>query len=490
MNRHPLDYVFQPHSVAVVGASPGPGRVGFLAPIQEMGFSGPLYPVNPRYEEVGGLKCYPSLRDIPTDVDHVISSIPAAAVPRLIEDCGAKNVRVIHFFTAGFRETGEEDRVELQEAIIERARALGIRVIGPNCMGLYVPESGLSFSPGMPRESGDVGFVSQSGGNAIEFVTGAAARGLRFSKAVSYGNAADLCEADFFDYLADDPDTRIVTSYLEGVTDGRRFATALKKCGSRKPVVILKGGRTEAGGGVTLSHTASLAGPIRIFDALCRQAGVIRVEGMDELIDMATTFKRVKRVRGRNACLIITGGGGRSVLAADDTAGEGLDVPQLPPESQDRLREFTPIPGTIIRNPIDQAVMGMGRTMPGQGEDDPSLRTLTIAAESPNIDMLIYASGVSWQRRAAAEPTPAGPAPAEMARRQVENLAVVQAKVGKPVVLVIDPPTTTEGLTGHAAFMDAANNAGIAVFPSVRRAALALSRLLQWQGMNEDRSNT
>jgi len=486
MPEHPLEYIFHPRSVAIAGASQGTGGMGgggFLASILDQGFAGPIYPVNPRYDEIQGLKCYPSLRDCPTDVDYVISSVPAAAVPQLVEDCAAKHVKVIHFFTAGFSETGDEERAELEQTVIRRAKDLGIRVIGPNCMGLYVP-GGLAFFVGFPKEKGDIALLSQSGANASEFVNAGAARGLRYSKAISYGNAADLCEADFFDYIAEDPETSVVASYLEGVRDGRRFVTALKKAASRKPVVILKGGRTEAGGRATRSHTASLAGPIRVFDALCRQAGAVRVESMDELVDMMIAFKYVRRLSGPNAVLIV-GGGGRSVLSADDVNAEGLEVPYLPEATQALLREFTPVAGTSIRNPIDAA---MGST------PDAQVKTLRIAAEAPNIDFVLFSGGFGGpggprppsQVPPAQTPDPARADPAEAARRQVEMLVRVQRESGKPVVLVSGPPANAAAFANFIALQEEAAGAGIAMFPSMRRAALALRRLLDWQRLRED----
>jgi acyl-CoA synthetase (NDP forming) len=488
---HPLDFLFHPRSIAVVGASQGGGMGGgFLPSIVEMGFKGPLYPVNPRYQELHGLKCYASLRDVPTDVDYVISSVPAPIVPQLVEDSALKNVRAIHFFTAGFSETGDDERAELEQTVIQRTKELGIRVIGPNCMGLYVPDAGLSFTPTFPKEKGNVALISQSGANASEFIGAGASRGLRFSKVISYGNAADISEADLFDYIAEDPETEIVASYIEGVRNGRGFFEALKKAARRKPVAILKGGRTEAGGRATRSHTASLAGPIKIFEAVCRQAGAIRVESMDELIDMIIAFKHVKELPGPRAALIV-GGGGRSVLSADDVAAEGLEVPHLPEETQAELREFVPIAGTSIRNPIDA---NMGAT------GDQGVKTLRITAAAPNIDFVLYSGWFGgggpgrppWtatpQAGQAAQPSGDRQPPdaREAAQRQVEMLASVQRDVGKPVILVTSPPASAMAFQTFNALQEEATRAGIAVIPGMRRAALALARLLRWQELRED----
>ena len=276
-----LDYMFHPRSVAIVGASTHEGPGSFLSAIQEMKFSGDLYPVNPKAEEIQGLKCYPRLTEIPGDVDHVISSVPLRFVEELVEDCGVKHVKVLHFFTAGFSETGDEEATALEARVLARAREFGIRVIGPNCMGLYAPSGGLSFMPGLPPEPGPVAMLSQSGANAGEFCRTASARGLRYSKVVSYGNGTDVRESELLEYVAEDPDTTVIASYIEGLTDGQHFIRALRKTTAAKPVVILKGGRTEAGTRAANSHTGSLAGSLQIFDAAVRQAGAIRVDRME-----------------------------------------------------------------------------------------------------------------------------------------------------------------------------------------------------------------
>lgn len=200
-----LDYIFHPRSVAVVGASTAPQGDQFVDALKEMPFRGAIYPVNPKAETIMGLRCYPSISAIPGPVDHVMSCVPAPALPQVIEHCGAKGVKMIHLFTSGLRETGEMEREELEAAVTRRAREMGIRVIGPNCLGLYVPDTGLAWISGLPRESGPIALISQSGANAAEFIMVGATFGLRFSKVMSYGNAADLTESDFLEYCAEDP---------------------------------------------------------------------------------------------------------------------------------------------------------------------------------------------------------------------------------------------------------------------------------------------
>ncbi len=470
-----LDYMFHPRSVAVVGASTQEGPGSFVSAIKEMGFTGALYPVNPKAEEIQGLRCYPRLTDIPGDVDHVISSVPLRFVEQLVEDCGARHVKVLHFFTAGFSETGDEEATALERRVLAHAQALGIRVIGPNCMGLYVPAAGLSFMPFLATEPGPVAFLSQSGANAGEFCRTGEVRGLRYSKVVSYGNGADVRESELLEYIAEDPETTVVGCYIEGIHDGPRFMRALRKAASAKPVVILKGGRTEAGTRAANSHTGSLAGSLEIFDAAVRQAGAMRVDRMDELVDSAVAFRFLRSVRGPRAG-IVGGGGGYSVLASDEVASYGLQMPVLPAAVQQKLVAFTPTAGTSVRNPVDTSV--------GWGPDGlkPMLETIRIVAEAPNIDFILYHTSWSWgPNRGGQAGRPGGPNIIEAATESAAGLGELAAAIGKPIVCVARMPTTESGMGGTLAFQTEAANRGLAVFNSVQAAALALQRLLAWQ---------
>jgi acyl-CoA synthetase (NDP forming) len=335
---HPLDAIFRPRSVAVVGASPwvfGASGAGaaFIRALQELGF--PLiYPVNPKHEEIEGLKCYPDLLSIDGPVDHVISAVPAKAVSSVLEQVMAKGSRTLHLFTAGFSETGEDGAEELEKDIAAKAVQAGVRVLGPNCMGLYVPAARLSFTPGMPAEPGPVAMISQSGTNAGEMVRSSAPRGIRFSKVVSYGNGSDIGANELLEYLAQDPETEIITAYVEGIGDGRGLMRALGKAAAVKPMIILKGGRTLAGGRAAYSHTASLAGSTDVFDAACRQAGAIQVSSVDEMVTGSGP-----PLHSRNywaATWVVGGGGGFSVYAADEVRA-GLECPPLPEETQAEL---------------------------------------------------------------------------------------------------------------------------------------------------------
>lgn len=352
-----LDFMFHPRSVAVPGASTKDGPGSFIAAMKEMGFKGDLYPVNPKAEEIQGLKCYPTLTAIPGHVDHVISSVPLRFVEGLMEECIAKGVKTVHFFTAGFSETGDEDAAALEARVLKRAKEAGIRVIGPNCMGLYYPAGGLSFMPFLPTEPGPVAMLSQSGANAGEFCRTAAVRGLRYSKVVSYGNGTDVRESELLEYCAEDPETDVIACYIEGITDGAHFMRALKKAAAAKPVVILKGGRTEAGSRATASHTGSLAGSLQVFDSAVRQAGATRVDRMEELVDQAVAFRYITSLTGPRAG-IVGGGGGYSVLASDEIGAAGLEMPTLPPTSSRNSTTSPRRPAPASATPSTQALAG------------------------------------------------------------------------------------------------------------------------------------
>lgn len=470
-----LDFLFNPAAVAVFGASrkEGPGFNGsiFVNSLLEIGFPGPIFLIHPSAPSIRGLKCYRRLVDTPDAVDYVISSVPAQHVPSLIEDCIAKGtVRTIHLFTAGFTETGDAEREKMQAAAVARARSAGIRIIGPNCMGLYVPHARIAMSNGQSATPGPVGMVSQSGYNAQEFVRYGQPRGLRFSKVISFGNGADLKAADFFDYFADDPQTEVVTAYLEGIQDGPRFAAALRKAGRAKPTIVLKGGRSEAGTKAASSHTASLAGSLEVFEGLCRQAGAIRVESMDQLVDAAVTFRYVRALRG-NRVIVVGGGGGAAVLAADDLAAAGLTLPDLEDATSEALRRVTREAGTSIRNPVDSTSLWE----PGGFEG-----TIGPCVRDTSADAVVYHTSMDSGPVVRVDDTRA------MLEEQASTLGRLQTESGRPIVVTIKPAITPEGLRATNDMQYLLGRHGIASYPSIERAARALALLLRWQRMRAD----
>ncbi len=352
-----IDALFHPRSVAMVGittANPNHWTRGFLEGYLKFEFSsrGKLYLVNPKGGDVEGIHVYKSIQDIPDTVDFIIGLVPSRVSPQLIEEAAAKGARFAQFCTAGFSETGDEEGIQTEAALLEAARRHNIRIIGPNCLGAYCPEAQMSFSELFPRESGSVGFISQSGGNTNYLIRQAALRGVRFSKAISMGNACDLNECDFLEYLADDPKTEIIALYLEGIKDGAAFRRSLRYAAARKTVVLLKGGAGSAGARAVMGHTASLAGSHDIWKSLCRQEGIILVHNLDEMTDVLVTLTMLAPATGRRV-LLFGGGGGSSVIVADTFEKHGLLVPQIPEQVIRELRGFSQAAGNFFNNPID-----------------------------------------------------------------------------------------------------------------------------------------
>jgi acyl-CoA synthetase (NDP forming) len=350
-----LDRVFNPRSVAVVGDKQALGYM-WLRSLSH--FQGKVYSVQIDPNELPGIaqlgvKNYPSLKDIPGPVDYVIAAVPRAVAPRIVKDCIQKNVGGVCFFTSGFAETGTEEGIRLQQAITDLAREAGLLVIGPNCVGVYNPKIGLRHNSVQDYgERGPVGFIAQSGTHATLFTLAGTRNGIKFSKSVSYGNAAILDCTDYLEYLKRDRETEIIGMYVEAVKDGRRLFRCLREVAEKKPVLIWRGGESEEGARATASHTAALAQSSVIWQTLIKQCGAIRIENLDEMIDTVKALLYLKPAKGNRVGLIAMSGG-QSVAIADTFAREGLRVPQLSQSSYERLSTFFNIIGGSYRNPFD-----------------------------------------------------------------------------------------------------------------------------------------
>jgi len=343
-----FEHIFNPRSVAVIGASQGDS---FTESLIGTRMKENLFLVNPKYKELFGKRCYASILDIEEGIDYVVIAVPAPVVLDVLRECIEKRVKAAHLFTSGFSETGIEEGVKLEDEVKETARGK-IRLIGPNCMGVYCSKSGLSFNPEASTEEGSVGVISQSGTFADLFLDIGKIRNIKFSKAISYGNAIDLDCPDFLECLAEDPETKVIALYIEGTRNGERLKSALWKAAREKPVVALKGGVTEHGGRAASSHTGSLAGSPETWRSLFKQAGAVQVESFDELVDTILAFTCSPLPFG-NGVSIITNSGGFSVMETDICVKAGLEVPQFREETMRELREVVPAAGTSIRNPLD-----------------------------------------------------------------------------------------------------------------------------------------
>ncbi len=349
-----LDAVFNPGSIAVIGASREPNKIGHVITknFVDGGFGGKVYPINPNAEEILGLKSYRSVLDVKEKIDSAIIAVPAAAVAGVLEECGKKGIRGVVLITGGFSEVGKVDEERKIAAIADK---YGMALIGPNCMGVITPASRVDsvFLPiyklGRPRVGG-ISFISQSGAVGGCIVDLAARAGIGMSKFVSYGNAAVVDECDLLQYLANDKETEIIVVYLEGVRDGKKFLSVTREITKKKPVVVLKAGKSASGAEAARSHTGSLAGAAEAYEAAFKQANMIEAQTLDQLFDFAKIFDQVLPCGNRIG--IITNGGGMGVLATDSLEAEGMQLARLSEESVKSLRLSLP-PYANARNPLD-----------------------------------------------------------------------------------------------------------------------------------------
>ena len=470
MTTHPLEEILHPQSIAVVGASRNPNTpsYSFTHHLLDYGYRGRIYPVNPKYSEILGMKAYSNLGEIPGSVDYVISCIPAAEVLNLLKDCSQKGVKAVHFFTGRFSETGRQEAAVLEQEILKQAKRWGIRLIGPNCMGLYYPREGISFGYDFPKEPGSVGLASQSGGGSTYLVHLASLRGIRFSKVISYGNALDLNECDFLNYFTQDPETKIILMYVEGVKDGRRFLNSLRQAASVKPVIIIKGGKGESGMRATASHTAALSGSARLWESLVTQAGAILAEDFNEMADLAVSFYFLPPIRGLRVGIAGTGGG-PSVLAADQCEKAGLNVVPLPVEIREELKSKGIPIWDWIGNPIDVSIVGGFVS---------AIDVLKMMAKNQNFDIMIGMIS---------EDAPSGKEGMILRMRSdVKGYIELKKESSKPLLVVVGEKGS--GIKNHnhwrwRMLSEARTKllaANIPVYPTIGRAAKAVRKLVDY----------
>jgi len=460
-----LDRVLNPRTVAVIGDK----KAGGYMWLRNMStFKGKLYSVQVDQNDIAGIEemgipNFTSLLDVPDDIDLVVCAVPRQVAPRVIADCIRKNVGGVQMFTSGFAETGEELGVQLQKTITDAAVENDLLIVGPNCMGIYNPRAGIRFSAEQPAgEGGSIGFISQSGTHGINFSLLAAANGLRMSKVISIGNAVVLDASDCLEYFAADAETEAIGMYVEGVRDGRRFFRVLRDAALKKPVVIWKGGRTEAGARATRSHTASLASSQAIWEAVMRQTGAVSADNLDESVDLMQLLRRCKPGTGTRVGLMAMTGG-QSVVISDAFASAGLEVPMLAQSSYAELSTFFNVVGGSYQNPFD-----MAGTIGGDREN--LNRLFRILDEDPNIDAIaMEISATFMSRRWANNP--------EQFEEFIGRLAAPKERSSKPFLAIMHPGhSEIEVAKQRPRFQDA----GIPVIPSFDRAARALRRVIDY----------
>lgn len=445
--REALDAAFLPKSVAVVGV-PRSQKLGklFFDAQKDPGFRGPVYPINPNADEIDGVKAYPTVSAVGEPVDYAIICTHPDGVPDVLRDCAAAGVKTAAIFSSGFGELGEEEGDRRNEVLLAAVAETGVRVIGPNCMGVYSPEVGLAISPNMPARLGDVAFVSQSGSLTTMFATEAIKAGFATSKAVSMGNQMDLGAADFIHYLADDDQTKVITTYIEGPRDGRAFFEAVRYAGERKPVVLWKAGRTAGGAKAAASHTGALRGERAVWDGLARQTGAVPVRSLDEVVDRTVALRMRPVLTGRRM-LVVTGPGGPSVSAVDALEDAGLTLAVLAESTIDRMREMIAAYGTSPRNPVD-----VGMTM--MFGPEVMLDIAEAAATDPGVDGVLLI-GMPL----------VGPGALDF----LQSAATRRDRIGKPMAAI------SFGQIPDAEAMARAGELGIGVFLTAERAVQAMA---------------
>lgn len=383
---HDLRPILEPQSVAVIGASRQPGSVGYavLSNLLMGQFTGVVYPVNPKARSICGVRAYPSILEVPDDVDLAVIIVRAPLVPQVLEECGQKGVKGAIVISAGFKETGPEG-AKLEAQIKEIAHHYGIALVGPNCLGVINTDPNYrlnaSFAKEMPLQ-GNIAFVSQSGALCTAVLDYAKGQGIGFSKVISLGNKADVNENDFLAYLWQDPHTQVILLYIEELAEGRRFLQLAREITGegdhRKPILALKAGRTPAGARAVASHTGSLAGSDEVYEALFAQAGVLRADTVEDLFEYAIAFADQPLPNGKRT-VIITNAGGPGIMATDACVRYGLELAQLSETTLQKLREKLP-PHASLQNPID---------LIGDAQHDRYEAALTCVLEDPNVDAVI-----------------------------------------------------------------------------------------------------
>ncbi len=463
--------IFHPKSVAVIGASADPSKYGgrYFYAMRERNYQGALYAVNPNAADIDGVKVYARVQDIPGEVDLAIVAVAAPHVVQSIADCAEKHVRAVQILTAGFSETGSAEGSEWERQMAEIAKSNGMRIIGPNCFGVYSPESALTLLPGpdFPTELGPIGIIAQSGGFTSFLIRKAMGLGLRFSKVISYGNGCDLNELDFLSYLEADEQTKMVVAYIEGIRDGKKFLEAVRKTSLKKPVCIWKGGLTGLGSRCVASHTASLGGSKQVWEGFYKQTGAIPGVGVEEMLDLMIGFTHVPNFGARKLS-VVGGGGAITVAAADALDPYGISMHEFPQETQQAIRKYLAPTGNSAKNPVD---VGTPVFLPFTLKP-----ILELVAGSELVEAVIVEHWVT-----------------NFMPTFVQDLADVIPSVrdssGKPFIVSLPAPCSSSDAIDieetRWKYREWYLSQGIPVFETIQRAALTLGKILQYNDFLE-----
>jgi acyl-CoA synthetase (NDP forming) len=477
---------FYPRSIAVVGVSKNPAGVGtcMVRALQRFGFKGDIYPVNPKMTELMGLQVYPSISDIPGEVDFARLYVPTVAALDTIKECRQKHIPAVEIFTGGFSEIGTDEGKRL-EAEISSLAGNGMRIIGPNCFGVYSPGGGVTQIPGenYQKESGPLGFLSQSGGLSEDVFRYSIDYGLRFTHGVSYGNAVDVNEVDLLKYFETDPNTRVVGAYLEGVKNGKEFIRVIRTLALKKPLIIWKGGLTPSGSRVAASHTGSLAGSEKVWSAIFRQTGAVRVDNIEELLDTASAFCHLPPQTDLGVAFIC-GGGGVGVAFGDSCYREGLVVAELSIELKEKIAGYLAPLGTSANNPID-----VGPPFPQAENLEKIMDALASSGQVGSIilekvfpsikarEVIGYTDQISWED---------DPGISEIPARIAKKYKI-------PVIMVLRDGGEKPGILSwedeRRRLRDYYLENGVGVYPNIDRALKSLGRMIRYYRQRQDMIN-
>jgi acetate---CoA ligase (ADP-forming) len=429
-----LDNFFYPESIAVFGVTEAPNSFGarLIRSIKTFGYKGKIFAINNSGDQVMEYKIHRSVLEITEPVDLAVLCIPARFCPAAVEDCLKKGIKSALVLSAGFAELGDEGRQFEQE--LTRISKKGIRIIGPNCFGIYCPSGKMTMVPGggFPQESGGVSLIAQSGTFSEVIIVCSVGQGIRFSKAISYGNASDINESDLLEYMMNDEQTKMFLSYTEGVKDGRRFFDIARRNSNKKPIILWKVGLSRVGSAAAASHTGSLAGGTTAWDTFFKQTHTIKVSNQDELIDSAVGFSCIPAGCGKRVTLL-SGGGGGTVVGADACELAGLDMPPFPEETDKKLKTLIPAVGTSIKNPLD-----IGNPHPNLKMFRDVLETIAASDETDVIVIrrIFFSLKISNMFGGTAAP------PMEQQQEMLDIPIEVKNKYGKPIVIILDSDLT------------------------------------------------
>lgn len=469
-----FEALINPKVCALIGASNNPATEGyrFLEGWLANGYLGKIYPINPKYTEILGLFAYPDIRDIPEEevIDYALIAVPAEKVPQEIQKCVERGVKFAVIFTSGFSEIGN---LELEEEVLKIAEGK-LRVLGPNCIGVFSPEVRLGYFKDQPViDEGNVSFISQSGGITRNFIWTGFSRGFHVRATVSIGNTIDISISEMLDYFAQDPKTAIIAAYLESVKEGQEFFKCLKAITPFKPVAIMKCGRTAKGKVAAQSHTGAIAGSYEIFAAMVKQAGGIILETLEELTDVILGLKTLKDCLplGKNTAIINTGGG-IAVEMTDICESNGFSVADLEDSTKATLETILPPVNVIIKNPIDLGAYGFDPEVLGQ--------VIALLSEDHNIHTILLLHEVDrFQNLNKRFQVP------DIGKVYVEALQKAQNPI-KPIIAILPRCwELPENFTTYQNYQNELLKIGIPSYPTTVRAIFTLKKLVQYKNFLE-----